>query len=705
MALFQGKHVRTTRLDDGVAGLVLDHPGNADNALDLAMLDDIDRALDALAKHGYRLLILQSGKPGVFCTGTTFVRCKDWTPDQFLRWSERGQQVCRKLAESAMVSVAVIGGTCHDEGLELALACDYRVALDQDAVELGFPAQTWGMLPCWGGTYRLPRRIGLATSLLAWVYGYRFSAMEAWTDGLVDELVEGVDSMPPGFLEAPVKRDMSIFPTRTWRQRWLENTRPGRWLIMRGYERVRRTQIPDGVPVFALLLDRMRDTYAPQPIDVCEAGERNALAQAAASPMMRHLLRLLNRRERMRERIPDRGGAKRPKRIGIIGTSDAAFILLMKCVLLQFEVALLAPNEQSLGAFVMRVASYFTKSVQNSSMTMEDTKQFMNLIKASTNWNPFSNVDILLDTSETDQAERIAVYRVALKHIPARAVIVPLHPTCEVTPTAKALGTSAHVVALRIHEPFELGTLTELVYPRGTAKELVQRVREWSLEIGFSSLDVADQLGGLMLRVWLPCLNEVGVLIREGVRIEDIDAAMIRFGMKKGPCEWMDRFGINRIANAIRDLQPIFGERIRFETGFTLMTGRGWTGEFAEIGFFRRGLSRPRPNFEGQRFWKSQSQGEPAMPMPVLSRDELFRWIQDRLVTLTVLEAQRCLAERIVDDADDLDCAICLTGWATHRGGPLGYAADVGAEAFAKRCRELAAKHGPRYLPVDVKMA
>ncbi len=698
MALFQGKHARTARLDDGVAALTLDHSANADNAIDLAMLDDIDRAIDALAGDDFTLLIVQSGKPGVFCSGSSFERCKDWTPGQFDRWCVRGQQVCRKLAESTMVSVAVIGGTCHDEGLELALACDYRVALDQAAVALGYPAQTWGMIPCWGGTFRLPRRIGLAASLSAWIYGDLFTAEDAWEEGLVDELVDSIDQDLPAFLATPRKRDLTVFPTRTWRQRWLENTRPGRWLVMRGYQRVLRTRIPDATPIYPLLIERLRATYALEPIHICEAGERDALAQVAASPMMRHLLRLLNRRERLRQVEPIKGGRKQTHKVGIIGTSDTALIFVIKCAMLEYEVVLKARDENALGAFVMRVAEYFSKTAQAQALSTASIAAVMNRIHATISWKKFNDVDVVLDTNETEEAERIAIYQDALKNIPTRAVIVPMHPTCEVTPTAKAIGQPARIVALRVSEPWDIGTPVEVTAPPGAAKDDIQRVRELAISLGFSSIHVPDCVGGLILRIWLPCFNEAGVLIREGVGIADIDAAMVRFGMKNGLCKWMDRYGLDRIAMVIEHVQPIFGTRIRFDTGFSLLARLGWTGEFAERGFYRRGLVRSRPNLEGQHLWRTQSQGEPTTPLPVHSRDERFTWIQNRLVTLTVLEAQRCMAERLADDADDLDCAICLSGWATHRGGPLGYAADIGAEAFAQRCRELAAKHGPRYL-------
>lgn len=700
MALFQGKHVRTARLDDGVAGLVLDHPGSADNALDLAMLDDIDRALDALASDGFRLLILQSAKPGVFCTGTTYARCKDWTPEQFRHWCERGQQVCRKLAESPIVSVAVIGGTCHDEGLELALACDYRVALARGEVDFIFTAQNWGKVPCWGATFRLPRRVGLANSMALWLFGDHYTARRAWLEGLVDEVVEDFDSDPPSFLESPQKRDPSSFPSRTWRQRWLENTRLGRGFMMRGYERMLRTRIPSGMMSFAILLQRLRDTYANKPIDVCEAGERDAIAQIAASPMMHHFLRLLNRRDRWRERAPQKSGKQKKQTVGIIGADDAALTLLLQCVSANYHVVMQAPDEAALGTAMTGIAQFLAKNVEVGLMTSDAARAFTSKLKGTTNWGHFQDVEFVLDPSTGEVLHTTELYQRAEKEIPAKAVIVSLHATHEMATLAKKLREPTRLLGLRTFKSWEPSTLAEIVPFAKTPAENVNRVRNLASDLGYSCLNVADRAGGLALRVWLPMFNEVGVLIREGVRIADIDAAMIRFGMKEGPCEIMDPYGLDRIADAIKQMQPIFGERIRFETGFVLMTKKGWTGANGDQGFYRSQARFPRPSLESQELWQAQSQGEPTTPMPVLSRDELFTWIQNRLVTLTVLEAHRCLAERIVDDADDLDCAISLTGWATHRGGPLGYAADVGAEAFAQRCRELAAKHGARYLQI-----
>ena len=179
------------------------------------------------------------------------------------------------------------------------------------------------------------------------------------------------------------------------------------------------------------------------------------------------------------------------------------------------------------------------------------------------------------------------------------------------------------------------------------------------------------------MRIWLPALNEAGILIKEGVPIERVDQALRKFGMNVGPCEWMDQIGLRPIAALASALQPQFTGRITFESGFALMCEKLWFGNPSNTGFYQPGWKKKKPNQDAVELWRTQSQGEPARPTPALSEADEFRWIQNRLVTLTVLEAVRCIKEGLVTDVDDLDCAMCLTNWATHRGGPIGYARQL----------------------------
>ena len=362
MAFFQTKNLWVKHLADGVAVLVLDRDGSTSNFLDLPLLDDLDRALEALMQAGqYRLLLIQSGKTANFCHGPAPALLASWTKDEFRAWAERGQAVCSKLVTMPMPCVAVIAGSCCDAGLELALACDYRVVVNKAEVQLGFPELEWGMVPCWGGTQRLPHLIGLENSLSMLLAGVRFDARAAWQCNLADDLSEDGDDAPPAFLDAPVKRDWSRFPRRSWRERCLESNRLGRWFLFRGADRIVRTRIPLEMPAHAAMQDLVRFAYQSAPWHLGLERERQALRRIVDHPALRHLLRLLRHREHLR--APAIAVSENIRHIGIIGGDVTALSLLLHTVTKGCEVVIKAMDEAALGSALARIVQLVADEV------------------------------------------------------------------------------------------------------------------------------------------------------------------------------------------------------------------------------------------------------------------------------------------------------------------------------------------------------
>src|SRR5262249_27374074 len=150
------------------------------------LLDDLAEALDRIAKTGhFQVLAIRSAKPTSFCHGVPLsLLAARSAPEQIVALSQRGQALCEKIARLPIPSVAIIGGACLGAGLELALACDHRVVLDRPSVTLGFPEISLGLIPCWGGTQRLPRVVGVENSLPLLTAGRRLSARAALACGL-----------------------------------------------------------------------------------------------------------------------------------------------------------------------------------------------------------------------------------------------------------------------------------------------------------------------------------------------------------------------------------------------------------------------------------------------------------------------------------------------------------------------------------------
>ncbi len=699
MAFFQA-HLWTKELADGVLVLVLDRQQMPANFLDPAMLDELERALDTIAAaQRHRLLAVLSAKSANFCHGPSPGLLASWKRDDFLSWAERGQRVCSKLADLPMPSVCIIAGSCFDAGFELALACDYRVVIDQASTQLGFPGMEWGMVPCWGSTQRLPHLIGLDNSLHVLLAGQRLAAKEAWQCGLADDLADEENGEPPAFLADPVKRDWSAFPCNTWRERWLESNRPGRWFVFRGAERILRTRIPEEMPAPSEMLGALRQAFHSD----LQAGldfERQALERIVDQPALRNLLRLLEHREQLRAQSLSSKDNNRVRRIGVIGTETAAISLLLHSVTKGYEMALRAADQEALGSALSQVIQLLSTEVQRGNMSSEQFQTHLSSIHGTYTWTHFDTLDLVLDTTLGTLADKQTQYRELESHVPVSAIIVPVSPTVCIAELQQNMQHPQRLVGLHLMEPWNRGSVAEIVMARTSPPANMQRVREWAVSLGKCCLQVPDRVGGLVARIWLPALNETGLLIKEGVPIDRIDRAMRRFGMTYGPCEWMDRLGIDRVAALAEALQPTFAERIQFESGFTVMTQKQLLGNKSGSGFYRKGFRRRKPNAEAVVIWRTASHGQAPRPMPALSEADSHAWIQRRLVTLTVLEAIRSLEEGLANDPDDLDCAMCLTGWATHRGGPIGFARHIGVEVMTARCEELAQEYGPRFAPM-----
>jgi 3-hydroxyacyl-CoA dehydrogenase / enoyl-CoA hydratase / 3-hydroxybutyryl-CoA epimerase len=699
MVFFQSKHLWVKQLDDGVAVLTLDREQSPLNYLDPDMLDEIEHALDAITQANvFRLLVIRSGKPANFCHGATTALLATWKKDDFTAWTECGQRVCSKLADMTIPSICVIGGGCFDAGLELAMACDHRVVIDRPTTSLGFPELEWGMIPCWGGTQRLPRVIGLDNSLQMLLAGQRLDAREAWRCNLADDLAQDDDEAPI-WLANPRKRDWSTFPARNWRERWLESNRPGRWFLCRGAERILRTRIPEGMPAQAEMLHALRRVYELPSVAAGLETERQALDRVVEQPALSNLLRLLMHRETLRLPAIAASEKGRITQVGVIGGGPAGMALLLQCVITGYEVVLRTEDEDTLGAGISQIVQLLGMEVKRGALTDVQLHKALGSIRGTFTWNHFDKLHLIVDTTDDELDVKQQLYREIEQHVAASTLLVPIPSQHRIADLQQGLRHPARVIGLHIIEPWNRSSLAEIVAPPPVTPANAQRVREWALSLGKCCLQVPDKIGGLAMRVWLPALNEAGLMVKEGVAIDRIDRAMRRFGMSYGPCEWMDRLGIDTIAGLASALQPQFDGRLTFESGFSLMVEKLWLGNQSELGFYQPGFRKRKPHRDAVQLWLTQSQGEAFRPVPSLSDADFQHWIQNRLVTLMVLEAIRCVDEGMVNDADDLDCALCLTGWASHRGGPIGYARSIGIEALSARCAELAREYGPRYEP------
>jgi 3-hydroxyacyl-CoA dehydrogenase/enoyl-CoA hydratase/3-hydroxybutyryl-CoA epimerase len=704
MAFFQTDNLWVNQLADGVAALVLDVKGRPVNVLGRQVMADLEAALDAVdAEPSFKVVILRSGKPGTFIAGADLQEFRSVrTAEDAAALSERGQRLFNRLAQSRVPTVAVIAGACLGGGLELALACDYRVVVDDPKTQLGLPEIELGLLPAWGGTQRLPRVVGLENALKVILGGKRLKAAEAVAWGLADGLAKGAEDEPPDFLSHPVKRSREGLPLAGFRQKVLESNGLGRWLIWRGTDHLLRRKVPDDMPAPWEAYRAVR-TGIEQGMEAGLAYEREAAGRLAVTPACRNLVSLFFRREEARK-LPEPAGNGLPqiRKVGVVGAGAMGAGIAQLAALRGFQVHVQEVNEKALGEGIVRILGLFNQAVARGIVAPADLPARLNAVHGTTKWKGFDGVDLVIEAVVEDLEAKRAVFREAEKHVPPAAVLATNTSSLRVQHLQEGLKHPGRVGGLHFFNPVHKMPLVEVVRSPGTRERVGDALMRFAAVLGKTPVLVKDSPGFVVNRVLMPYLNEAVLLVVEGVRVELVDRAMKRFGMPMGPLEVLDQVGLDVAAHIAEAMKPTFGDRFALNPAFALLKERGWLGLKSGRGFYTyRGGRRLGPNRGAESLLRDQLGASSPYQLDAAAHDELMATGRGRMVPLMVNEAAACLGEGLAAGAEQIDLAMVLgTGWAPHRGGPLQYGADVGYGSVVAALEELVKARGQRFEPV-----
>jgi 3-hydroxyacyl-CoA dehydrogenase/enoyl-CoA hydratase/3-hydroxybutyryl-CoA epimerase len=695
MTFLQTDNLRMERRSDGVAVLWFDVPNRPLNVFSRQVLADLDRALDAVAADtSVRALVVRSAKPAGFLAGADLHEFSSVrTPEDAMALSALGQRLFDKVADLRVPVIAVIHGPCLGGGLEFALACDYRLVLDQPGTQIGLPEIELGLLPGWGGTQRLPRVVGLERALQVILAGRRLGARDAWRWGLADAIVTGPDvdawTRDPNALK---KRPRTGLPLRTWRQRLIESNFLGRRVIFAGAERILKRRVPDDMPAPREALEAVRVGLA-QGLAAGLTREREATGRLAVTPPCRSLVGLFFAREKARKLPAEarRAAQEKIRRVGIVGAGTMGAGIAQLAALRGHEVVLQEVDEGALGAGILKIDALFAKAVQRRLITEEEWRQRLAAVKGTLTWEGFADVDLVIEAALEDLEVKRGVFRELEKRTRPSAALATNTSSLPVRQLQEGLANPGRVAGLHFFNPVHKMPLVEVARAPATDAATVELLAHWAIVLGKTPVVVQDSPGFVVNRVLMPYLNEAVLLVAEGMDVEEVDRVMVRFGMPMGPLELLDQVGLDVAAHIARSVRPAFGDRFAPNPAFEQMAERGWLGQKSKWGFYRyHGKSRT-VNEAAVVLLRESAPAGPAVE-PASARD--------RMVLSMVNEAAACLGEGLADGAEAIDLAIVLgTGWAPHRGGPLHYADDRGPGDVARTLAGLAQRLGPRFEP------
>ncbi|HJT79330.1 MAG TPA: 3-hydroxyacyl-CoA dehydrogenase NAD-binding domain-containing protein [Gemmataceae bacterium] len=697
MPFFQADNLRVELASDGIAQLWLDVRDRPLNVFNRQVLADLGAALDRVAaESSARLLVVRSAKPSGFLAGAdlhefTAVR----SADDAAALSARGQDLFAKVANLRVPVVAVIHGVCLGGGLEFALACDYRLVLDQNGTQLALPEIKLGLLPGWGGTQRLPRVVGLEKSLEMILGSRPVSAQEAVRCRLADALA-GSEGELPEELERLTRYALSRgklpkngLPKHTWRQRLVESNLLGWRLIFGGTERRLRRRVPDDMPAPYEALEAVRTGLMQGP----EAGfarEREAIGRLAMTPACRNLVGVFFAREQARKLSAEakRQVTERVRRVGVVGAGTMGAGIAQLAALRGAEVVIQEVNEAALGAGILKVNALFHKAAERGLLTDAERRQRLAAVKGTVTWEGFADADLVIEAALEDLEVKRALFAEMEEHTRPSAILATNTSSLSVGALQEGLSHPERVAALHFFNPVHKMELVEVGRTPRTSAETVSLLRDWAILLGKTPVVVKDSPGFVVNRILMPYLNEAVLLVGEGMPVEEIDRVMHRFGMPMGPLELLDQVGLDVAAHIARAMGPLFGDRFPPNRAFEQMVEHGWLGHKRGWGFYRY-----------QR--KGKKVNEAAVELLRQGVSGVSAWeARERMVLGMVNEAAACVGEGLTDRAEAIDLAMILgTGWAPHRGGPLHYADARGPAEVAAALGELARRLGPRFEP------
>ena len=678
---------------DGVLVLTLDVPGEKVNTLGKGMIAEFERLLSEVEKdQSVRAIVLRSGKPDGFIAGADikeFTRIGSAEEGEAL--SRAGHAIFDRLAGCGVPVVAAIHGTCLGGGTEMALACRYRVASDDPKTSIGLPEVMLGLVPGAGGTQRLPRLVGLATSLDLILTGRPLKAPRARKAGLVDEVC------PAPILVTVAKKAALGLAAGALRPR-----RPG----IRLRERLLRPVIFSKAQ--ASVLQKTGGHY-PAPLEALalvkegtarslEEGlklEARAFGRLAIGDVSRNLVSVFFATQEIRKDAgyPEGTPAVEVGKLGVLGAglmgagiagvaSDAGVCVRMKDA-----------THEALGRGLAHVRGVWDERLKRRSLTRLQVGERVDRVSPSLDYSGFRRADLVIEAvfedlelkrrvlAETEAATREAcVYATNTSSIPIGEI-------------AKGCRRPAQVLGMHFFSPVHKMPLLEIVVTPETSLTAIATAAGFGRRIGKHVIVVRDGPGFFTSRALAAYMNEATWMLDEGAGVEELDQALVSFGFPVGPLTLLDEVGIDVGAKVAKVMHHHFGERLSPPPSMEKLLADGRLGRKARKGFYTYDGGKKRVD---ESVYALLPGGRARRPIDA-------REAQERLGFAFLNETVLCLQEGILRSARDGDVgAIFGLGFPPFLGGPFRYLDHLGARFVLERMEALQARHGERFRPAPM---
>jgi 3-hydroxyacyl-CoA dehydrogenase / enoyl-CoA hydratase / 3-hydroxybutyryl-CoA epimerase len=661
--------------DDGICILTFDRPESGANIFDVATMQNLREHVDAIEKDSsIKGVIVTSAKKSIFIAGADLkTLLKQAQTGELRGFISEGQKVFNRIAALKVPTVAAIHGACAGGGYEITLACDYRVASDDPATKIGLPETTLGLVPAWGGATRLPRLVGADVAAEVILKGKLYGAAEALKLGLVDEMVPKEQIMEAARKKlAAGKRKMEggapatpaaspeVGPPKT-----KGNAAPGR-----AYEIIKRA--------------------ADSSIEESLAMEVDAISELGATDATQNLIRNFFLAEKYRKG-PSKTAPEKIMHAAVIGAGIMGSGIAQWLSSRGVSVILRDVDSAAIDRGLANIEKTYADAVKRGLMNEAKAREGRARIVASTQPMPLRDVQIVIEAASEKLEIKKKIFADLAANTPETTILATNTSALPIAELAASTGSPARVVGLHFFNPVSRMKLIEVVAGRQTSEEIRDRALAFARQIGKLPVLVQDSPGFLVNRVLFPYLLDAAEMFQNGVSAEEIDGALLEWGMPMGPLRLIDEIGVDITVDIAATLEKAFGARDRAPEILQKMHEAKMLGRKSGGGFYKYEGKQQTPNLKLQQ-WRQESGEKFGLEN-----------ITNRLTFLMVNEAARCLEEKVVASPEDADYGMVLgTGFPVFRGGPLRFAESVGLKKVVTDLDGIHSRVGEKFAPCDL---
>ncbi|MEQ8579379.1 MAG: fatty acid oxidation complex subunit alpha FadJ [Balneola sp.] len=684
---------------ENVAVITLNQPGEKVNTLNEAMMDQFANFLDDLESDAsLKGAVLISGKENNFIAGADIEMFKAReTAEEIEQLSLDGHAILNRVESSSKPIAVAIHGSCMGGGLELSLACHYRIASGHSKTIMALPEVKLGILPGTGGTQRLPRLIGIQKSLNYMLTGKNIFARQAYKMGLVDELVHK-DALEEAAIKAVHKVSSGKFERtdkRTSMEKMIEGNGLGRKIVFSQALKQTLAQTKGNYPAPEKILDAVEYGYKHGK----EKGllnEAKLFGELGATHESRALVNLFFAMNNAKKN-PQKDLVKPVNKVGVLGAglmgSGIADVSINKG---KYSVLLKDRDLESASKGEQGIWEDLNKKSKKRIITKFERDEIASRVTGVDSYAGFVGVNLVIEAVFEDLNLKHKIIKEVEETTSDDTIFASNTSSLPISEIAKASSHPENVIGMHYFSPVQKMPLLEIITTEQTADWVTATAYEVGVKQGKTVIVVNDGPGFYTTRILAPFMNEALLLLDEGASIEFLDKAMKQFGYPVGPMALLDEVGFDVGAHVGETMKPMFDKRgARSSEKAQELVDAGYLGRKNKKGMYSYSEGKKKEVNTGiYKYFGGTNRTNPDMETAQL-----------RMALTMINEAAYCLEEGILKSATDGDLgAILGLGFPPFLGGPFRYIDHLGADTIAKKLNGFAEDFGPRFKPASILM-